>query len=212
MTSRSDEAGDPGRAPSGAERAPLLPTHIAGSCFTLRPWRQSDRAALLLHIDDPRVTRNLRRVPFPYTDADATAWLRNVAVDPPPPGHYAIEVPTDAGPTVAGATDLVQGTDIERWCWEVGYWLGHAYWGRGIMTEALRLAVAAAWAEPRVVRLYAPVFSWNPASMRVLEKAGFRREAVLERAGIKDGTVIDRVLYALTRETGLPYAPFRSDD
>ena len=44
--------------------------------------------------------------------------------------------------------------------------------------------------------------------MRVLEKAGYRREAVLARGGIKDGTVIDRVVYARTRDTGLPYVPF----
>lgn len=41
--------------------------------------------------------------------------------------------------------------------------------------------------------------------MRVLEKAGYRRKAVLVRAGVKDGTVFDRVVYATTRDTGLPY-------
>ena len=76
------------------------------------------------------------------------------------------------------------------------------------MTEALRAVTAAALAEPDVVRVFAPVFSWNPASMRVLEKAGYRREAVLVRSGVKDGTLFDRVVFAITRDVGLPYVPY----
>jgi RimJ/RimL family protein N-acetyltransferase len=67
---------------------------------------------------------------------------------------------------------------------------------------------AAAWQEPGAARVYAGVFGWNHASMRVLEKAGYRREAVLVRAGIKDGVEFDRVLYAVTRDTGRPYRAF----
>ncbi|HWJ23362.1 MAG TPA: GNAT family protein, partial [Gemmatimonadaceae bacterium] len=88
------------------------------------------------------------------------------------------------------------------------YWLGRAYWGRGIVTEALRAVTAAALAEPDIARIFAPVFSWNPASMRVLEKAGYAREAVLVRSGVKEGTLIDRVVFAITRDVGLPYVPY----
>ena len=48
-----------------------------------------------------------------------------------------------------------------------------------------------------LARLQAPVFAWNPASMRVLEKVGFHREAVLRKSVFKDGQLIDSVLYAL---------------
>jgi RimJ/RimL family protein N-acetyltransferase len=47
------------------------------------------------------------------------------------------------------------------------------------------------------VRLEAPVFAWNPPSMRVLEKCGWQREGVLRAAVIKDGQIVDQVLYAL---------------
>ena len=90
----------------------------------------------------------------------------------------------------------------------VGYWVGRAWWGRGVATDALRAVTAAALAEPDVARIFAPVFSWNPASMRVLEKAGYRRESVLVRGGVKEGTLIDRVVYAMTRDVGLPYVSF----
>lgn len=187
-----------------------LPRHLTGSQFVLRPWRETDRAALLRHINDPSVTRNLRRVPYPYTDADASAWLTYAAGEPPAPGTYAIEATTEPGasPEAVGTIALEPGANIEEWVWELGYWLARPLWGRGIMTEAVRLVTAAAFQIPQVIRVYAPVFSWNPASMRVLEKAGYEREAVLRRSGIKEGTVIDRVVYAITRETGMPYAPF----
>ncbi len=149
-------------------------------------------------------------MPYPYTDGDATTWRRYAATDPPPTGTYAIEVITPAGGEAVGTIAVEPGANIEEWCWEVGNWLAVPYWGRGIMTEALRLVTAAAWTVPQLIRLHAPVFSWNPASMRVLEKTGYRREAVLSRSGIKDGIVLDRVIYAMTRESGHPYVPFHA--
>jgi RimJ/RimL family protein N-acetyltransferase len=181
----------------------VLPTRIPGERALLRPWRQDDRAALLRHANDRAVWRNLRPLPHPYTDADATAWLHHAAADPPPAGVWAIEVGGEAVGTIA----LERGTDVEAMSLEVGYWIGRPFWGRGITTEALRAVTAAALAEPDVARIFAPVFSWNPASMRVLEKAGYRREAVLVRSGVKDGTLFDRVIYAITRDVGLPYVP-----
>jgi [ribosomal protein S5]-alanine N-acetyltransferase len=183
----------------------LLPREIALTRSHLRPWRRSDRAALLRYANDRAVWRNLRdRFPHPYTSAAADEWLAFAAADPPPAGVYAIAVDGEAAGTIA----LERGSDIERWICEVGYWLGQPFWGRGIMTEALRAVTAAAFQELDVIRIHAPVFSWNRPSMRVLEKAGYGREAVIIRGGVKDGTVIDRVLYAITRDTGLPYAPF----
>lgn len=117
---------------------------------------------------------------------------------------WAIDVAGEA----VGCISLERGADVGAASYEVGYWLGRAYWGRGLVTEALRAVTAAAWDEPDVARVYAMVFAWNRASMRVLEKAGYRREAVLVRAGVRDGTAFDRVVYAVTRDTGLPYVPF----
>ena len=50
-----------------------------------------------------------------------------------------------------------------------------------------------------LVRLEAPVFEWNPASMRVLEKCGFQREGIRRKGIFKDGQVIDAVMYARLR-------------
>lgn len=182
----------------------MLPREIdCGPCL-LRPWRRSDREALLLHADDRRVWRNLRdRFPHPYTGADADEWLAHAADEPVPAGTWAVEVEGRA----AGTVSLHRGRDDERCAAEIGYWLGEPFWGRGIATAAVRGATEAALAEPELFRVFAAVFAWNPASMRVLEKAGYLREGVMVRGTFKDGVLVDRVLYARTRDPGLPYVP-----
>lgn len=183
-----------------------LPREIRCSLSVLRPWRHSDRASLIRYANDRDVWRNVRDIfPHPYTDEAADEWLGYAASDPTPRGAYAIEV----GGEAVGGIGLTPGQDVERWCWEIGYWLGQPFWGRGIVPDALIAVTKAALEIPEVIRVYASVFSWNARSMRVLEKAGYRREAVLVRGGIKDGTVVDRVVYAITRDTGLPYVPFQ---
>lgn len=156
------------------------------------------------HADNRKVWRNLRDMfPHPYTEAHAEAWLARVATVPAPEGIYAIEVEREAAGTIA----IHRRDDVERLSAEVGYWLAEPYWGRGIVTAALRALTAAAFRETDLIRLFAPVFAWNPGSMRVLEKAGYRREAVLAKSAVKDGAVIDQVIYAVTRDPEGPYTP-----
>lgn len=180
----------------------MLPTVIDCSTFRLRPWRADDRASLLLHADNWAVARTLRDLfPHPYTEADADAWLSFAAADPAPEGIYAIEVDDRA----VGCLALERGRDVERLTAEIGYWLGEAYWGRGIVSEAVARVTELAFAEPDLVRIFAPVFGGNARSMRVLERNGYVREAILRRAGFKDGVIFDRVIYARTRESAHPY-------
>jgi [ribosomal protein S5]-alanine N-acetyltransferase len=158
----------------------------------VREWRASDRASLLRFANNRRVWRNLRdRFPHPYTDQDADSWLGLARSDPAKTG-YAIEVD---GLAVGGIGVEPLG-DVYVKCAHVGYWLGEPYWGRGIMTDAVRTVSDDALANRGFLRLEAPVFAWNPASMRVLEKCGYRREAVMRKSVFKDGEVIDSMLYA----------------
>ena len=184
----------------------VIPLAEAGpvGAARLRPWRTDDRAALLRHADDAEVARNLRRLPHPYTAAHADDWLAYAAAEPWPEGVWAIDVAGEA----VGCLAVERGEDVEAADFEIGYWLGRAHWGRGLATAAVCAATAAAFALPGVVRLHAGVFAWNGASMRVLEKAGYAREAVLRRAGVRAGVVFDRVLYARTRDAGGPYLRF----
>lgn len=164
-----------------------------GLCI-VRDWRPEDRPAIVRLANNRRIWRNLARLPHPYTEADADAWLAYVA-GLPVPSHWAIEVDGEA----AGGIGIEPGEGVRAKTAHLGYWLGEPYWGRGIMTAAVRATVEHVLRAFDVARLEAPVFAWNPASMRVLEKCGFTREGVLRRSICRDGELIDSVLYARVR-------------
>lgn len=165
------------------------------SC-TLRPWRREDVDALVRHADDRAVWINLRDLfPHPYTPADARAWIDDASRRDPPEA-FAIVVDGEPG----GGIGVHPFADVHRRTAEIGYWLGRVHWGRGIATEAVRAVVDYAFGTFDLVRLEAQVYEWNPASARVLEKAGFDLEARLARRVTKDGRTIDAFLYALVRD------------
>jgi len=107
----------------------------------------------------------------------------------------AIEVDGEA----VGGIGVVLGTDIERVSGELGYWLGEQYWGRGIVTAAIRQFAPFAMEKFGLTRLHADTFHDNPASARVLEKAGFTKESVKRRAAIKLGEIKDMNVYVMVR-------------
>jgi RimJ/RimL family protein N-acetyltransferase len=166
-----------------------------GSCV-IRSWQAGDAEALARHANDRRVSINLRdRFPHPYALADAETWLR-LNADRTPEANFAITVDAQA----VGGIGLVLHEDIERCSAEIGYWLGQEYWNRGLATAAVRALTAHGFATLPLTRIYAVVFAENTASMRVLEKAGYRCEGRLRRSVIKDGIVHDSVMYAITDE------------
>lgn len=164
--------------------------------FTIREWRRGDEESLARHANNFNVARNLReRFPHPYTLEDAKAWIGHVVTEDPVTS-FAIVVEGEA----AGGIGFERQPDIARRSLELGYWLGEACWGRGIVTEAVRALCQHMFANSDVCRIYATVFEENPASVRVLEKAGFTCEGRLRRAATKGGQTFDLLLYALIRE------------
>ncbi|HUB08911.1 MAG TPA: GNAT family protein [Myxococcales bacterium] len=158
----------------------------------VRPWRPEDVESLAESADDLRIWRNLRdRFPHPYTRADAEAWIAaNAGLEAPT--NFAIEV---NGKAVGGIGVTVQ-PDVYRHSAEIGYWLGVAHWRKGIATEAVGAVSEWAFRTLGIHRLYAGVFGWNPASARVLEKAGYQLEGRLRAAATKAGETVDVYLFA----------------
>ena len=164
---------------------------------TLRPFRAGDEDALVASANDPEVARNLRDAfPHPYTRADADGWIAYAGgTGPGAPHHRAILI----GEVLAGAVGVTPQGDFRRRSVEIGYWLGRSFWGRGIATDALRGMTDHVFATMDVCRIFAPVFESNPASARVLEKAGYVLEARLSKAVTKHGVTMDELHYARVR-------------
>jgi RimJ/RimL family protein N-acetyltransferase len=164
------------------------------SC-SLRSWRASDAEPLARFANDRSVWRNLRDAfPHPYSLENARAFLERT-VGAEPETNLAIAVEDGA----VGGIGFTLQEDVARRSAEIGFWLGAPYRDRGIATAAVRALAEHAFAAHDLLRIYAQVFEWNGASLRVLERAGFQREGVLRRAAVKDGAVIDVFLYARLR-------------
>lgn len=135
----------------------------------LRPGWIEDGPALFEAIRDEGIVRNLASAPWPYTLADAEAFLRTDRM----PGEpcFLIFRRTEAAPQLVGTVGFGRRPSGET---ELGYWIARAHWGRGYATEAGKAAIDLARESLRLRRLSAGHFLDNPASGRVLEKLGFR--------------------------------------
>ena len=164
---------------------------------SLRQWQPEDVGSLAGHANNRNVWRNLTHTfPHPYTLADAKSWI-SIANEPSANLHLAIEFQGEA----VGGIGAIAGEGISERTAQFGYWLGEAHWHKGLATASARSMVYHLQTTRAFARLEAPVFAWNPRSMRVLEKVGFVREGLLRRSVFKDGQLIDSVMYALVAGT-----------
>lgn len=143
----------------------MIPT-ITTARLVLRPPHAGDAGEIARHLNDFAVAGNLARVPYPYLLSDAEGWLRTRRPDMPYDqanfaiewdGAYAGQVGFHPGPS---------GTII-------GYWLGQAFWGRGIMTEAVTASLDWFFAVTGAREIYSGVFHFNAASLAIQRKLGF---------------------------------------
>ncbi|MFC0518883.1 GNAT family N-acetyltransferase [Mucilaginibacter angelicae] len=169
---------------------------LQGNGFLLRAWQPGDETSLQKHADNPKVSAFLRdRFPYPYTMDDASFWV-NLVQNQQPLTSLAIIVNGEA----CGGIGIELMSDVSRITAEIGYWLGEEHWGKGIMTGAVKLVTQYAFEHFPLVRLEAGVYDKNTASMQVLEKAGYVKEAVLRKSIIKNCEVMDKHMYAIFKE------------
>jgi len=168
---------------------------IGHSLFTLRQWREGDEASLAANANNRKIWMNLRDAfPHPYTLKNAVLWIE---LSKESKTNFAIDVDGAA----VGDIGLTLQTDLLRRNAEIGYWLGEDYWGRGIMTEAVRAVTEYAFETFDINRVYAGILEYNLSSARVLEKNGYVCEGRLRQACTKDGKSYDQLIYSMIRAT-----------
>ena len=135
--------------------------------LTLRAPRESDIAELVELADNRHVAQMLARMPHPYGEAEARAFLamarmqRSGAV-------YALTV------TRTGAFVGCAGLDARDRGLELGYWIGEPHWNKGYATEAAHALVDLAFSATGIQVLHVSCRVVNPASRRVIHKCGFQ--------------------------------------
>lgn len=164
--------------------------------YAIRDWGKGDARAIAKYANNRNIAMWLRDgFPYPYALSDAQAFL-SVVLHQEVRTAFAIATAREA----IGGIGLEFGKDVHRFTAELGYWLGEPFWGRGIMTEAVRHFTAWAFENFAVYRIYATAFDGNAASIRVLEKAGFQQEGHLHASVLKNGRILDQWLYARIKE------------
>lgn len=161
--------------------------------YTLRHWRKRDKESLIENGNNVKIWLNLRDAfPYPYTEDKAKDWLECVMKQT---NIFAIVVDDMA----VGAIAYFSNHDVERLNAEIVYWLGEAYWNRGIMTDVLSTLSEYIFTSKDIIRLYATPYEYNPASMRVLEKAGFTKVGIMRKAIYKNHRFLDLHYYELLK-------------
>jgi RimJ/RimL family protein N-acetyltransferase len=177
-----------------ATRLPELQTER----LYLRPFALADAAEVQRLAGEWVVAFTTTNIPHPYEDGMAEAWIgthRSLFAQ----GRgltLAVERREDGRLVGAiGLTDIVQQHDRA----EMGYWIGHPYWGNGYATEAARAILDYGFTELKLNRIFARHLVRNPASGRVMEKIGMTYEGCLRQHVKKWGVYEDVAFYGVLR-------------
>ncbi len=163
----------------------------------IREWKTDDAKDLANAISNRRVLDNLRDgIPYPYTEKDGEEFINAMLLsDKNTTFAYAIEVEGKA----AGSITAFRQSNIHSRTAELGYYISEEYWGKGIMTQAVRQICEYIFGNTDIIRIFAEPFSYNTASCRVLEKAGFKLEGILRSNAYKNGKILDMKMYSLIK-------------
>ena len=158
----------------------------------LRKFTAADKTRLVELANNEKISINLRdSFPHPYTESRAKEYLE-FSIGQNPTLTFAIEY----NGLYVGNIGFKMGHDVYRKSAEIICFLGEEYWNQGIMTRAVNLICEYGFKELDLVRIYAQVFEYNTASMKVLEKTGFKKEAIFRKAVMKNGKIYDEYVYA----------------
>ena len=161
--------------------------------IVLKLWETRDVEALLKYAGNPKITQfmsdGFAGVSTPEGAAKFIAFANS--------GSDKIYRAIEADGQVVGGIGVLMQTDIHRKNAELGYWLAEPFWGKGITTKAIEMLVSEAFERLDITRIFARPFRTNKASHRVLEKCGFKREAILEKAVFKNGEYLDECIYSI---------------
>ncbi|KAI0849495.1 acyl-CoA N-acyltransferase [Daldinia vernicosa] len=164
----------------------------------IRAYLPSDAEGMVEAANFPELVQYMRNTfPHPYTLDCANHWI-NSSTNSNPMVNFGIFTPEG---TFAGGIGLTPHQDIEYRTWEIGYWVGKKFWGKGIATSALRgFSVWAFEQFPELIRIEAGVFIENIASQKVLERVGYTKEGIRRQAVCKKEKIMDQVTYSLVRD------------
>lgn len=163
----------------------------------IRCWRPEDASDLAQALNNKKILDNLRDgLPYPYRTEDAKEFITAMLnADKKTTYAFAITVEDMA----VGSIGVFRKDNIHSKTAEMGYYISEKYWGKGIGTSAVKQVCKYILENTDIIRIFAQPFSYNTASCRILEKAGFEYEGALRKNAVKNGVVLDMKMYSIVR-------------
>ncbi len=165
--------------------------------MNIRKWKITDAADLANALNNKKILDNLRDgIPFPYTSADAESFINAMLVaDSNVTYAWAIAAENKA----IGSIGIFRRDNVHNKTAEIGYYIAEPYWGKGIVTNAVKEACNYIFKNTDIVRIFGEPYEYNTSSCRVLEKAGFVFEGILRKNAFKNNKFLDMKMYALVK-------------
>jgi [ribosomal protein S5]-alanine N-acetyltransferase len=169
----------------------------------LRPLKKSDAKDIVDNINDLNITKWLLIVPYPYKLKDAKSWIKQNTEKwkKREKDDYGFGIELKGEKKIIGGIGLHKVRKSQGKA-EVGYWLGRKYWRNGYGSEALKAVLDFAFKKLKLRRIEAGVFAGNPASGKLLEKFGAKKEG-MKRMSCKckaDNKIKDEYIYGLLKQ------------
>jgi RimJ/RimL family protein N-acetyltransferase len=171
-------------------KSPLIETPR----LQLRTLSEADIPELVPLIGAREVAANTVRIPHPYEEKHARAFLASVAKE----NELRLGIRLRSDGRLLGGIGL--HPEAQQSHAELGYWIGVPYWGNGYATEAAKAVVRYGFEQLKLNRIFAHHFKHNPASGKVLRKIGMKYEGCMRQHVLKWGQFVDLELYSILRQ------------
>lgn len=171
---------------------------IEGNKINLRFLKLSDAESMYKYAKDRAISRTTF-VPYPYTLDHALSFIRKSQIAARKGKWYAYGIEKKSSPQIIGIIGIHAITEKHK-RGDLGYWLGKKFWGEGIVSEAVEMAVKACFMDLKFNKLTACVLPGNLASSKILKRNGFIKEGTLRKQIFKNRKWQDIVLYGILRE------------
>ena len=172
--------------------------HSNESIF-IRKLRLSDSKSIHEHVNDKQIAKWTLRIPFPYKEKYARNFIKECNQSSKARTGFTFGIILKETNSLIGVVGF-HAVCLEDKNAEVGYWVSRQYWKKGVATEAVKLALKFGFKKLRLKRIYAKVFKGNSASVKVLQKNGFKTEGLLRKSRYKNKKWLDEIVLSKLNE------------
>lgn len=163
----------------------------------LRLFTKEDAPEVVKLCNNYNLYKNTLNLPYPYSIEDATSWMEHHLDHFDNNKSFEFAITDKATGELYGAIALSNHQTFNNG--EIGYWVGEEFWGNGYATEAAKAILEFAFIEKNYNKVFARCFHSNPASSRVIEKLGMKKEGILREQVKKCEEYLDLVYYGILK-------------